>query len=159
MLQHLLKSEPKKVRKLIRDEIDSVKTSNQQISAAMKDQIITKVLQAIQDGNVENKQEMGQFIERLLQVQAKGQSLSQGAAEEPQQAEALPALPADKTSTDIRALYKPKDHPALNTNPKKEDYIELMFPFIKLPKEKKVNSLSSYQESYNQNLRLNLIQL
>jgi len=143
-LLDLYQSEPAKLNQLIRDEIESLKASNQQISVALKGQIVQAVIEAIQRGNLENKQEMGQFIGQLLQAQAKGQPLSQGAAEAPQQATVLPALPGDKVSMDIRGLYMPLIHPGLNTNPKREDYINLMWPYVKEPTENKGDFLINF---------------
>lgn len=143
-LLELYQSEPAKLNKLIRDEIESLKTANQQISLIVRDQIVQTVIEAIQLGNLENKQEMAQFIQQLLQAQAKGQPLPQGAAEAPQQATVLRALPADKVSTDIRDLYMPLIHPGLNTNPKKEDYINLMWPYVKEPTENKGDFLINF---------------
>jgi hypothetical protein len=143
-LLELYQSEPAKLNKLIREEIESLRGSNQQLSVAVRGQIIQAVIEAIQQGNVENKQEMGQFIGQLLQAQAKGQPLPQGAAEAPQQAEVLRALPADLIATRIRSKYKEMNSPELNTNPKREDYINQMWQFVQQPNENKGDFLINF---------------
>jgi hypothetical protein len=144
-LRDLYLSEPEKLKQLIKDEISSVKTSGQQISVQMRGQIINDVTQAIQRGNIENKAEMAQFIGQLLQAQAKGPAPPRGAAaeEEPLQATPMAALPAGITESKIRSLYKPTDDPTLDTNKRKEAYIDELWKYIKKPNENKGDFLRS----------------
>ena len=143
-LRDLYLSEPEKLNQLIRDEIASLKTSNQQVSVAMRGQIINDVVQAIKQGNIENKEEMAQFIGQLLQVQAKGPAPQQGAAEEPPQATVMAALPAGIFETRIRNSYKPINDPAFDTNKKREAYIDEMWKYIKQPNENKGDFLKQF---------------
>jgi hypothetical protein len=142
-LQELYLKEPEKLKQLIQDEIASLKTSNQQVSVAMRGQIINDVVQAIKQGNIENKEEMAQFIGQLLQAQTKGPA-QQGAAGEPPQASVMAALPAGQVETEIRSLYKPITHPTLDSNSKRDAYINRMWKYAKGPNENKGDFLIQF---------------
>lgn len=143
-LLDLYQSEPAKLKEFIGKQISSLKASNQQLSINVRGQIVQSVVEAIQQGNVENKQEMDQFIGRLLQAQAKGQPLPQGAAaaadedddEEEEEPQRAAAAAAEEPKMQTVNQLKGRDA--------KRAYVNTMWEKIKEPDEDKQLFLRHY---------------